>query len=737
MTHKTLPRFMKRVVSIDPKKNAIDMEDRRIELSFSSEIEVEQWYGREQLLHGNENVDMEWMSSGNAPLLDCHNQTEQIGVVEKAWLENNRGMATVRFSSSEKAQSILRDIQEGIRSNVSVGYTVDTYTEVKEEKDSDTLLKAIRWKPLEISIVSVPADHNVGVGRSFHPLFPVCNVPEIRREPMVSQKKASKRMSDKMDDEEEERMDDEEEERMDDKEEERMDDEEEERMDDEEEERMDDEEEMRSARSRRKKARMPVSITGDPVKKERERVEELMALAERFDVDSAELSEHISRGLSPQHLKNHILDIREDVMRAGTIQPKKGEMRPLSSGAYTRTNTVEDIPDKEYNTMDLRGFFDCLFERKRDGIEWEYSQTRKNRGSTSTKRAYHENSVLIPYEMLVSPYKLDAIRYHRDAQIDMQQRVALKSSDTAGGHLIGTDHRGDLFVHLLRNVSICANLGARVITGLTGDMHIPTQTGASTTYWVTENASVTASDLTYGNKSLAHKTLAADVAISRTMLNQSDPSVLEITRDDLLRQIALAYDLAGLHGSGSSGQPTGIANTTGINAPALKSGNITANGDSLDWEEIVKMETSVGKDNALIGGLAYVTNSSLAGKLKTTKRDVAGNDFILQTHPNYFAMPTSGSMVGANTIDTVNGYRSVQSNQVLGNMSKGTGRNLNGIFFGNWSDLLFGMWSDIEIMYDPYSNATNRRTVVRATLDVDCTVLRENSFCYLDDLIGL
>ena len=135
----------------------------KYELSFSSEEPYERWFGTEILSHGKDAVNLERLASGNANLLHNHNTDQVIGVIESAEVKDGKGFATVRFGHSQLAKEIQKDVDDGIRSNISVGYTVDKY-EVEEGKKQDTY-NVIRWSPLEVSVVGVPADSSVGIGR--------------------------------------------------------------------------------------------------------------------------------------------------------------------------------------------------------------------------------------------------------------------------------------------------------------------------------------------------------------------------------------------------------------------------------------------------------------------------------------------------------------------------------------------------------------------------------------------
>ena len=146
-------------------REAIDEEGRTVALSFSSEEPYERWWGIEVLGHKRGEVDINWVGSGRAPLLADHDTKQQIGVVLSAELgTDRRGLASVRFGKNARAQQEWQDVLDGVRVNVSVGYEIRELELVKQEGEVKTY-RVTDWQPLEVSLVSIPADMTVGVGR--------------------------------------------------------------------------------------------------------------------------------------------------------------------------------------------------------------------------------------------------------------------------------------------------------------------------------------------------------------------------------------------------------------------------------------------------------------------------------------------------------------------------------------------------------------------------------------------
>jgi HK97 family phage major capsid protein/HK97 family phage prohead protease len=163
---------MRRVMTI----GTISAESRTIELAFSSNAEIERWPGMVEVLdHSADACDLSRLND-RANLLFNHDASEVLGVVETARIDaDGMGRALVRFGKSERAEEAWREVEDGILTKVSVGYRI---REVKltEEREGMDVYTVTRWEPYEISLVTIPADPSVGVGRSLNnPPAPIGN----------------------------------------------------------------------------------------------------------------------------------------------------------------------------------------------------------------------------------------------------------------------------------------------------------------------------------------------------------------------------------------------------------------------------------------------------------------------------------------------------------------------------------------------------------------------------------
>ena len=153
---------MQRKGSLVPK--TVNKKERTVEVCWSTGAKVlrsnilgKRYFEELSLEEGHVNLDR--LNDG-AAVLNSHrggSLSDQIGVVEKAWLDEGKGFAKIRFSEREDVNPIFKDIEQGIIRNVSVGYRVNDAEELEEDGEIPTI-RAVAWEPFEISLVPIPAD---------------------------------------------------------------------------------------------------------------------------------------------------------------------------------------------------------------------------------------------------------------------------------------------------------------------------------------------------------------------------------------------------------------------------------------------------------------------------------------------------------------------------------------------------------------------------------------------------
>jgi HK97 family phage major capsid protein len=234
---------------------------------------------------------------------------------------------------------------------------------------------------------------------------------------------------------------------------------------------------------------------------------------------------------------------------------------------------------------------------------------------------------------------------------------------------------------------------------------------------------LTESNVTATKASLSPKRGGTFVDISNQLLRQSSPDVEQLIINDILSATQVGIEKAAISGSGSSGVPEGILNTSGIgvvySGGAAASGT-NANGAAQVWNDWINLETEVAVDNADIGSLAYLTNSKVRGSAKQIKIDAGSGLFIW--NPNQ---------------TEVNGYRVGVTNAVPSNLVKGaSGATLSANIFGNFSDLFIGQWGGLEVLMDPYTQSIKGLTRMTINAYVDVAVRRPVSFAAVKDIVA-
>ena len=145
-----------RILNIESR--LLDTEQRTVPAVISSEYPVPRGDFNEVLSHAPSAVDL---SRAPLPLIESHDtQRLNIGLVEALRLDGPKLRGTLRLGRSERANEVLRDIQDGVVRNLSVGYIIHDY-----QQQGDTVL-VTRWEPYETSLVSTPADPTAGINRN-------------------------------------------------------------------------------------------------------------------------------------------------------------------------------------------------------------------------------------------------------------------------------------------------------------------------------------------------------------------------------------------------------------------------------------------------------------------------------------------------------------------------------------------------------------------------------------------
>lgn len=297
---------------------------------------------------------------------------------------------------------------------------------------------------------------------------------------------------------------------------------------------------------------------------------------------------------------------------------------------------------------------------------------------------------------------------------DVQKRDLVVGTPTAGGNLVATDLLMGSFIDMLRNAMVIDKLGARMLTGLVGNVAIPKQTSGSTIYWVAENTAPTESQQAIGQVLMSPKTAGGFTDIGRTLMNQTSLDVENFVMSDLAINLGLGIQQAAINGTGAANQPSGLLTRI---TPSVIGG---ANGLAPTWQNIIDLETNVAVANADIGSMAYLVNAKTRGKLKSTQKFTG----------------TNGMPIWDAGAQPLNGYGAAVTNALPSNLTKGTSAGVaSAIIFGNWADLMIGLWGTTDLIRDPYTASSSGGVRIVALQDVDVNVRNTESFATMVDAL--
>ena len=615
---------------------------RTFEFPFSSEYPVERYFGKEVLKHDDRSVDFSRLNSGAAPLLWNHDPDRHIGIVERAYIDKDtkRAYAKVRFSRNKFASEVLDDVKDGILRGISFGY------QIKNMEEDDGTFIADDWAVHEVSITPIPADPTVGIGRSLISSNEDLSDPSQPNTINIDNKSP--------------------------------------------------EEEIRSAAttaspsvpSMEEKSQETVVDTATAV----EAPEPVIEKAERSaEVDVAA---EVKRALEEEQVRTSSIyavcrqhgadDLTQGFIKDGkSVSEVNGEILDLIKKRSEASNTPIRSTDMSSNEVGLEAkevkrfsFIRALhaLANPADRQAQEAASFEREVSEEASKRyGKPANGFLVPNEVL-----------KRDLTV---------GTATAGGNLVATDLLAGSFIDILRNRMAIMQAGTTVLSGLTGNISIPRQTAASTAYWVGEGSAPTESQQAFDQVNMSPKTLGGFTDFSRKTLLQASIDVEQFVRNDLAKVLALELDRAGIYGTGSSNQPTGLTQTTGIGTQT-----ITTFGT---FAEYIGMETDVASANADAGALKYIVNAAARGALKSTEKASNTAQFVWEGNE-------------------INGYPAIVSNQLAN----------NDVLFGDFSQLVMGTWSGVDLTVDPYAGATSGNVRVIALQDVDFAVKQPGAFCY-------
>lgn len=640
--------------------------DPLYEIVASSETPVERWFGREILSHAKGAIDTSYLKR-NAAFLENHDPHTFLGAVKDFQVGDDRKLRTfIQWSGNAHAQEVRRDVDAGLRTQVSLGYKPMKAKVTKRgdpatgEPDEVTLT---RWMPYEISSVTIAADvvgsGVVSRGAATDEQFDVeieggdGDVPrgegsrmKIKNGVAVNEGDGDAAGADAAVATVE----------------------------------------QRAAWEENKPPAVVVGATSGG--EELNVADEAVRLARAFKVPDDRLSSWLTRKLTLNEIKAEIVDHIKTTGRPMNREASAVELGPADRKRYSYRRAIKTAVDA---ILTGKGF---------DGLEGEVHRTMEKNLAEISPDGKYRGGILVPGRLNGEHLDDDELRYRAAWQKQRMTRAYPMDSGTATEGAEGVFTFQGEWIDMLRQRMIAFVLGSRTLPGLKGKVGFPRQTGANAATWFTEEAAaisdtMLATDLV----TLIAKTLMATTGWTRQLINQESVGIESIVRNDLIAIMGRAIDAAVFIGAGSGGVPKGIALQSGVGTVDFGAG---AGADAQpSWAKICKMLGVLGDAGADNGRVGFATTPLVA----TSAMAIA--KFTNTGFPIWEGDAASGGRIGT--------YPAAASNAVGKAWLAGapTGGAEHGFICGNFEESIVGFWDPIEFVVDPYT--LKKRGIIELT----------------------
>lgn len=286
-------------------------------------------------------------------------------------------------------------------------------------------------------------------------------------------------------------------------------------------------------------------------------------------------------------------------------------------------------------------------------------------------------------------------------------------TDSVGGYTVPTELVG--FIEALYAKLKLTTLGAQKMTGLSGNIDMPTGENVLTASWFGETTeNTTETNKTFGKKTLTPHRLSAFTPMSKQLIIQSSLDIENYIREQLLLATAFALETAAINGASTGNDPTGILNTSGIGS--VVGGD---NGANPGWSDIVDLETAIFAANADVDNMGYLTTPGIKGYLKKTAIESGDATKIWPVNAK-----------------ELNSYKAEISTLVPSTLEKGTsGAICHAIIFGNFSDLVLCQWGGLDVLVDPYTLKKSGLIEIQLDSFHDVLIKHAKSFAAMVDAL--
>lgn len=454
----------------------------------------------EALGHELSEVRMDWMRSGNAPLLWMHRHDQQLGVVEGAEVRNGSVFVNVRFGPSPFAQEKRADIEAGILRNVSVGFRIHDWRFEREDEDGE-YYRVTDWEPKEASFVTVPADSNTGFGRSDLEKCHLSEIEDFRNSKNNEPQKMSKDAEN-------------------------------------------------TGPNGAESERSSVAVINEPAPNNERAIQDAVAADRERQRKIRDIGGRWGFG-----------DEAERACGDGTSIGDFNAMVLERSQTRSIGTTTEEIglSEKEKKRYSIQNVINALVTGDTRGAEHEFEVS----DSIKDRQGRSNNHIAIPTDVLLRGWvpKDSAMRSMLYGE---RATVGVGVGNSEASDIVATELRDDMFIESLREEAVVMGMGVTVLSGLVGNVEIPRELTNPAFYWVGEDAEPTEGDYTMDKISLSFKTVGGRIPFTRQAGKTTTPGIESLLTRSIRRGLANAIDVTLINGAGTGGQPQGILNTSGI-----------------------------------------------------------------------------------------------------------------------------------------------------------------------------
>ena len=339
-----------------------------------------------------------------------------------------------------------------------------------------------------------------------------------------------------------------------------------------------------------------------------------------------------------------------------------------------------------------------------------------SRGDWQNAGFEHEMSREMAHKSGKSPQGFFVPDYAWRPDMYTAKRELTVGTDGTGGYFAPSAQLGSEWIGALRSKMVLADLGMRTMSGLTTKIQIP-KIAAATAGFVAESGDVSDNTQVTTQLTMIGRTLGARSTISRLLLLESDPSIEQIVRDDLVSAIASKIQDVAIEGGGSN-EPTGVTKTSGIGSIAGGT-----NGQSPAWNtHVPTLVKEVEQDNAALndGTLGWLTNPKVKSKMAAVAK-VSSSDSVMILNDPWTSLY---------------GYPIKFTTDCPSDLTKGSASGVcSAMIFGDWSQVLLGAWgASPDVLVDPYGNNDGGVKIIVFS-EVDVAVRHAQSFAACLDVL--